>query len=60
MQNNIFENGRHKELNEEKFNEIIKDIEDFATLARHSEVALYRLHNILRCAKIELKILEME
>ena len=60
MENNIFETGRHKELNEQKFNEIIKDIEDFAIYARHNETAYYRLCNILRCAKIELKILETE
>ena len=57
-QNNIFETGRHKELNEEKFKQICKDIEDFATLAKHSDVAYYRLYNIMLCAKVELALLK--
>ena len=56
QQNEIFTNGRHKELNEEKFNSIIKDIQDFAELAKYSETAYWRLMNIKTTAKIEFDI----
>tara|TARA_R100001440_G_C2491606_1_gene115151 strand:+ start:159 stop:347 length:189 start_codon:yes stop_codon:yes gene_type:complete len=56
-QNEIFTNGRHKELNEEKFNSIIKDIEDFAELARYSERAYYQLMNIMMVARVEYKLI---
>jgi len=54
-QNEIF-NGRHKELDENKFNSIIKDIEDFAELAKYSDTALWRLMNIMMVAKVEYEI----
>jgi len=54
-QSEIF-NGRHKELNEEKFNSIIKDIQDFAELAKYSNTAYLRLMNIKTTAKIEFDI----
>ena len=55
-QNEIF-NGRHKELNEEKFRSIIKDIEDFAEYAKYNETAYWRLMNIKTTAKIEWDII---
>lgn len=55
-QNEIF-NGRHKELNEEKFNSIIKDIQDFAEYAKYNETAYLRLMNIMISAKVEYKLI---
>jgi DNA-binding SARP family transcriptional activator len=56
-QNEIFTTGRHKELNEEKFNSIIKDIQDFAELAKYSETAYLRLMNIMIAARVEYKLI---
>ena len=55
-QNEIFTTGRHKDLNQEKFDSIIKDIEDFAELAKYSETAYYRLFNIAVVARVEYKL----
>ena len=55
-QNEIF-NGRHKELNEEKFRSIIKDIEDFAEYAKYNETAYCRLFNIMMVARVEYKLI---
>ena len=56
-QNEIF-NGKHKELNEEKFWNIIKDIRGFAELAKYSETAYYRLMNIMVTAKTEFQYIK--
>ncbi len=56
-QSEIFTTGRHKELNEEKFNSIIKDIQDFAEYAKYNRTAYWRLMNIKTTAKVEWDIL---
>ena len=57
QQNEIFTNGRHKELNEEKFNSIIKDIQDFAEYAKYNETPYLRLMNIMIAARVEYKLI---
>lgn len=56
----IFRTGRHKELNFEKFIQIIDDIDDFGEYAKHNETAMARLQQILIHAKVNLKIAEKE
>jgi|9_EtaG_2_1085328.scaffolds.fasta_scaffold33235_3 DNA-binding SARP family transcriptional activator len=57
-QNEIFTTGRHKELDSDKFWNIIEDIQGFAELAKYSETAYYRLMNIMITAKREFEYIK--
>ena len=56
----IFRTGRHKELNHERFIQIIDDIHDWGEYAKHNETAFLRLQNILINAKINFEIAKSE